>query len=431
MLIRGCEVEGRVTDVRLGGGRVREIGPGLTGEEHVLDARGGALLPGLHDHHLHLRSLAASLASVQCGPPHVTTGRELETALRQAKGEWVRGVGYHESVAGELDRRALDQIVPDRPARVQHRTGSLWITNSLALERLTPDSSPDVERDERGEPNGRLWRYDDRLRASLSKESQEQDAEISAAVTRLHAVGITSVTDATPDAEELTSSLMKIFWLGRRKLLLPDHSLPDYRSLRQQIGERQAENLAVAVHCVTRESLLLTLAVLSDLGPRPGTRVEHAAVVPAGVEQELARLGVTVVTQPDFLRTRGETYRTDVDPDDLDHLYRYETLRQAGVPVVPSSDAPFGDLDPWQVIRSARDRATGQGRVMNERERVTTRTALDGYLTPAHDPGGPPRRVGPGAPADLVLLHVPLEEALRDPSHTHVRAVFSDGHQVV
>ena len=36
-------------------------------------------------------------------------------------GEWLRGTGYHESVAGELDRHALDRWVPARPVRVQHR----------------------------------------------------------------------------------------------------------------------------------------------------------------------------------------------------------------------------------------------------------------------------------------------------------------------
>jgi predicted amidohydrolase YtcJ len=429
MLIRGCEVDGRIVDVRVDGTQISAIGErldpggGVIEGRDVIEGAGGALLPGLHDHHLHLRALAAALSSVDCGPPAVRSWSELEAALRAAEGEWIRGVGYHESVAGDLDRRALDRIVPDRPVRVQHRSGSLWMTNSAALQRMTLDASPDVERDERGEPNGRLWRYDERLRASVPAV----EPDLAAAVTRLNGYGITSVTDATPDAEEVTASSMKIFWLGRRKLLLPDHALPSYAVLRGEIARRQAENLPVAVHCVTRESLLLTLAVLAELTPLPGTRIEHAAVVPAGVERELARLGVRVVTQPDFLRTRGDGYAAEVAADDLPCLYPYERLRRAGVPVVASSDAPYGDPDPWRVIRSARDRTTTAGLILGASERVAARVALDGYLSSAHDPGGEPRRVVEGAVADLVLLRVPLAAALADPSGELVRAVFSDG----
>src|SRR3954469_13195970 len=84
--------------------------------DDVIDARGGALLPGLHDHHVHLRSLAAASASVWLGPPDVTGPSEAARRLRDAAdaakgGDWIRGIGYHESVAGRLDRQVLDQVV--------------------------------------------------------------------------------------------------------------------------------------------------------------------------------------------------------------------------------------------------------------------------------------------------------------------------------
>ena len=74
MLIRNAEVGARPgVDVRLAAGRVEAIGrleprPG----EPCTDAGGGCLLPGLHDHHLHLRALAATRHSVRCGPPECT-----------------------------------------------------------------------------------------------------------------------------------------------------------------------------------------------------------------------------------------------------------------------------------------------------------------------------------------------------------------------
>ena len=57
MLIREAEIEGQAPfDVRLHEGRVHQIARSLAPEagERVLPARGGALLPGLHDHHIHL-----------------------------------------------------------------------------------------------------------------------------------------------------------------------------------------------------------------------------------------------------------------------------------------------------------------------------------------------------------------------------------------
>ena len=127
--------------MRIAGGRIAEIGERARARagEPVLDADGGALLPGLHDHHVHLLALAAALESVACGPPAVRDRAALAAALRGAPGEWLRGVGYHESVAGALDRAALDALVPDRPARIQHRSGALWMLNSRAIERLGLD----------------------------------------------------------------------------------------------------------------------------------------------------------------------------------------------------------------------------------------------------------------------------------------------------
>ena len=104
MLIRGAEIAGSGPfDVRVEGERIAEIAPALrrVGRELTFDAYGGALLPGLHDHHIHLFALAAAEQSVRCGPPDVCNADALAHALTRAtvRDEWIRGVGYHESVA--------------------------------------------------------------------------------------------------------------------------------------------------------------------------------------------------------------------------------------------------------------------------------------------------------------------------------------------
>lgn len=455
LVIADVEVDGRRCDVHLAHGRVTGLQPPQIHRKsiaQVVGGDGGALLPGLHDHHIHLFALARAAESVDCSPAaaHDTSG--LVYALRRAPAQagWVRGVGYHESISGPLDRHTLDRIRSDVPVRVQHRSGALWMLNSAALDRVQHvlDDTADVERDGDGNPTGRLWRYDDRLRPALP----HSPPDLAATARRLASYGITGLTDATPDLDPAAVDLLAVaadsgavpqrltllgaptgaalpagLTGGPRKLLLRDHDLPDFDDLAAEIAHSHRAGRPVAVHCVTRESLVLTVVALEEVGALAGDRVEHAAVVPDGLGAGLARLGVAVVTQPDFLRTRGEDYLRDVDPADLPHLYPYAGLLSDGVRVACSSDAPYGDPDPWRVIRSATSRATSLGRTVGAAERVSAATALAGYLSPADDPGGAPRRIAPGLPADLVLLDRPLAAALADPTRDHVRAVWIAG----
>jgi predicted amidohydrolase YtcJ len=437
------EVEGRRLDVRIERGAVTHLGHDLPAADQHLDGAGGALLPGLHDHHLHLLALAAHLQSVDLSG---LDEREALAALRTGRvtGGWLRATGYYEWSHGALDRDALDTIRPDVPMRVQHRSGALWILNSAALATVAAvlDDTADVERDTTGRPNGRLWRYDARLRPALP----DTPPDLTAVGRTLARVGITSVTDATPDLDPVALSLLaaarergalpqQVTLLGAAdgaplppgmrsgpvKLLLRDHDLPSYDELTAMVAQAREQDRAVAVHCVTRHSLVLTLSVLETVGVRRGDRIEHAAVAPPELAAWMARLGVAVVTQPDFLRGRGREYVRDVEADDLPHLYPYASLLAAGVATCASSDAPYGGLDPWRIIASAANRPLGAD------ENVPARIPLEGYLSPAGDPGGRPRRLRAGARADLVLLHAPLEECLRSPSAESVRSVWIRG----
>jgi predicted amidohydrolase YtcJ len=271
--------------------------------------------------------------------------------------------------------------------------------NSRALAAITLDDSRDVERDEAGQPTGRLWRYDTRLREALPRLLPD----LTPVAAELASYGLTSVTDATPDLDAAALSDLRDFALpvtplgdpqgeGPWKVLLRDHDLPTYDELVALIAARRPR--PVAVHCVTRVSLLLTLAVLDDVGRMPGDRIEHASVVP----DPMSLHGLIVVTQPAFVVLREADYRRDVAPEDLPHLYRHRSLLQVGVDVLPSSDAPYGPVDPWAVMRAARERDLGTG------ERVDPATVIRGYQRG--------RRLRPGGSAELTLLHTPLTEAL-------------------
>jgi predicted amidohydrolase YtcJ len=453
-------------DVRLAGGLISECGTQLRpapGEPDI-DAAGGLLLPGLHDHHVHLRALAAAAASVAAGPPHTSTAAELAARLRAADaslppGTWLRAVGYHESVAGDLDREALDRLVPHRPVRVQHRTGALWMVNSLAADRLGLDRCElaGVERDAGHRPTGRLWRLDRWLAGRVPGTA----ADLGAVSRQAAALGVTGFTEATPGAasDDLASlaaapvvqrlhcmappgvpppreliagkpaaggqatggaAVPARVTAGPEKILLDDTTLPSLEEFARRIGYAHADGRPVAVHCVTRVQLVLTLAALDLAGRRRGDRIEHGAVISPESVAELR--GLTVVTQPHFVVERGEQYAADVPPADQPDLWRLRSLIDGGVSVAAGTDAPYGAADPWQAMRAAVRRPAR----FRPEEAVSPATAIALFLGQAAAPGRP-RLIAPGHPADLVLLRTGPREALGSLASDLVAATLVGG----
>ena len=422
LMIVNAEVEGVAgLNVRCRDGRVVEIGRGLAiapGED-TLDARGGALLPGLNDHHIHLFSLAAARRSVPCGPPSVTTRAQLGTALENALGDdWIRGVGYHESVAGMLDKQSLDEIRDDRPVRIQHRSGKMWFVNSLAAQRLGIETA-----------SGQLFRLDTLLRERLA-EDDDLIGAVEDTSRLLASYGVTGITDATYTNDDTTEALYQRLELCQRvnlmgddslrtgslKIMLDDAALPDLDDLRERVARAHHRGRPVAFHCVTRTELVFALAALRDAGTTPGDRIEHAAVTDGPTLRLLRQVSrddhhVTVVTQPNFIAERGDQYLEDVPPEEHDTLYRCRGFLDAGIPLGGGTDAPYGDPDPWAAIRAAVERQTTRGEILGEDETLTPEQALGLFLTPLDSPGGPPRRVVVGAPVDFCVLGTRWEEA--------------------
>lgn len=466
LLFRDVDVDGGRTDVLVRGATVAAISAGMSTDTgcETIDGRGGALLPGLWDHHIHLLALAAARDSIPVGPPQVADGAGFETALRTAvssrpAGRWIRAVGHHESVGGSIDRETLDRLAPHHPVRVQHRSGVMWVLNSRGLDAIgvrdddtdTTTTPAGLERDGAGRATGRVFGADDWLRDRLPATVPPDLASVG---RYLASRGVVGVTDATPypspdDLAPLAAAAAdgrlpqhvvamggpalteETFpaGLGRGpvKLLLADHSLPGLEDTAAWIEQAHAAGRPVAVHCVTRVSLVLALAAWEIAGSRPGDRVEHGAIVPPELRDALATAGLTVVTQPNFVAERGDQYLAEVDEDDRPHLYPCASLLHAGVPVGGSTDAPFGDPDPWAAVVAAVDRRTASGAGIGPAEAVSAQRALDLFLGRPDDPGGTSRRVAVGEPADLCLLDRPLADALSDPRSVGVRATVVDG----
>jgi len=434
MLIRRAELEGALCDVRLAGDRIARIAPSLepVPGEPSLDAAGCALLPGLHDHHIHLTAAAAALVSIHCGSPYVQNPRKLAAALRSAPGEgWIRGIGYHPSVAGEIDRAWLDRNGPDRPIRIQHRGGRMWIFNSLALVALNEPVAGD----------GRRIDADAWLRERLNAPPPD----LFPVGERLAAFGITGLTEVTPRndsadfariAEARLPQRLMIMGgaslddiapvhrsrVGAVKLHYHDHDLPSFDALTLEVARAHDAGRAVASHCVTAAELLLTLAAIEAAGAHPGDRIEHAGIAGPEATAWMAALGVTVVTQPHFIVERGDAYLAEVDPADRSWLYRLRGFLDAGIALAAGSDAPFGGLDPWASMGAAVQRPEA----FNAAERLDPEQALALYTGEADAPGVP-RRVLPGEVADLCLLDRSWADARRDLAAVHVRATLLGG----
>lgn len=455
LLFRGVEVDGSFADVLAIGGRIERVERGApsmrpTGDIEIVEGDGGALLPGLHDHHIHLAALAAAAGSVFVGPPHVSSTQHLIDVLTSADrkltaGEWIRATGYHESVAGPLDRHLLDRIVPGRPVRVQDRSGKRWTLNSEALRRIGPrvgaDEGADLE-------SGVFDRADEWLRDAIGAEFPDL-TEVS---RRLTACGVTGVTDCTPyddpsGPDHLAAAVVRdeisqevvvtgganltehrfdpVLRQGPVKLVLDDDRLPDLDEFVDSIRRAHRADRPVAIHIVTAASLAFALAAWDLAGVRPGDRIEHGSIIVPGAVARIVELGLAVVTQPGFVAERGDHYLGDVDRDEIASLYRCGSLFKLGVPIAGSSDAPYTDPDPWKGIAAAVVRRTQSCRVIGRGERLSPAEALGLYLRDPIDLGRL-RRVEAGAVADLCLLSRPLS-ADGLPCRSDVRATFRAG----
>lgn len=477
-MIRRAEIDGRSPfDVRIESDRVAAIEPTIDAcpGENILDAAGGALLPGLHDHHIHLFALAAAERSVQCGPPHVRSAAELARALAEgraasqgaevspfsdialsggvARRAWLRGFGYHESVAGDLDRSMLDSWVPDRPLRIQHRCGVAWFLNSAAIRTLRLDEGVDADGVERGadaRATGRLFRCDAFLRAALGESEVPSLASVS---TRLARYGVTGVTDATATngpseleafvrAVDRGDLIQRLHIMGNddlpdtrhthirraaRKIVLDETALPSMEELTAIIRRTHETQRSVAIHCVTRTELVLACAALRETGSSVTDRIEHAAVAPTDALELLANVRATVVTQPNFVLERGDEYLADVDERDRVWLYRCAGLLERGIPVGGGTDAPYGDSNPWLAMQAAVSRTTRSGRRLGIEERVTPERALKLFTSDPAAPGGEVRAITVGAQADLCLLDCSWSRARERLSGEDVRATFRAG----
>ncbi|MFD1613293.1 amidohydrolase family protein [Sphingomonas tabacisoli] len=425
------------------------VGTGA-GKRAEFDGRGRVLLPGLHDHHIHILASAARRSSVDLAG--LVDAKAVEAALRSAAaaappGAWLRAVGYDEGAAGLPDADLLDDWVSDRPLKLQDRTGALWALNRLGLASLGAATfPPGCERDAAGQPTGRFWRED----RWLGRHLPRSNIDVAGLGSELAALGVTGLTDAGagngPDEAALLSSsaLPQTLVLmgneslphaheyrrGPLKLLIDERDPPDLDVLARRISEARGQRRNVATHCVTATELSLFLAALElSGGALSGDRIEHGGEIATAAIAAIAQTPLTVVTNPAFIHDRGDRYRDSIDPQQWSDLYRARSLIEANIPLAAGSDAPYASFDPWLGMRTARDRLTATRQSLGRGERISARQALCLYLGEPLNPGSA-RTIAPGAPADFMLCDGSLDEVLADLTPDRVAATFVAGRPV-
>lgn len=438
LLIRNAEINGiAAQDLLIADGLIMAVGNQLPVPEQakVIEANGGAVLPGLNDHHLHLASLAVAQASLDCRPAAVNSKEGLVAALQMHASkrpeQWLRGIGYCESIAGDIDAAWLDATQIEQPLRIQHRGGRLWVFNSAALAALEATEHDPLER-VNGQLTGRLYEGDAWLQQRLAALGLGRFPDLSAISLQLASYGITGVTDTTPRNSvdtlplfaaaqakgELRQSLRMMgdasldgvdsptsdISIGEHKFHLLESALPDIDEVIRRIKNSHAVGRNVAFHCVTRTELVFALSALEAAGSRVGDRIEHASITPLECLPTLKSLGLRVVTQPALITERGDHYLAEVEQGEQAHLYRLRAFLDAGIPLAASSDAPYTQPNPWVGMQAAVNRRTVNGVVLSATEALSAEAALALYTSPLMHPGDQQAVPSPGMPGDVCLL---------------------------
>jgi predicted amidohydrolase YtcJ len=458
----------------LGLGAYTELRRYIGSDTPVLDAAGGFVVPAFHDAHVHLLTLARTSSALDCGASasiaEITAAIGARAAVA-ARGTWIRAFGYDHAQMEEQrhpTRFDLDAIAPEHPVRLQHRALHLDILNTLALQLcgLLGSSSSLIERDETGQPTGRLWHAGDLLHDHLPRlNPQSLQVDVAATSARLLQNGVTTVQDAsiTSGVEEwelfhtlaASGSLRvrlfamtgahKLFdsasarppssaiRLGHVKVMI-DESSSDPAEVRSLVAVARRAGRPVALHAVTEAELAIALDALRA-HPRPPSswapdRIEHAGVVPDPMLTELRAARVTVVGQPALIHLQGDRYHDEFPSEQHAWLHRIGSFIAAGIPYVASSDAPVTPADPQLTMFSARRRVTLSGWTLGAMERVGPLQALAAVTSAPARAGGTWPELGvlrEGAIADIVVLD-PEALSLRAETHKRpVRMTIKDG----
>ena len=397
-----------------------------------VDLRGGCVLPGFTDSHVHFPTWAVTRRELQLhGTRDDVLARVAEAVPGVASGRWLRGFGWTAD-GWEPSLSALDAISGDVPvALLAHDWHSLWV-NSAALAF----AAGDLER-----PGGELdlaagvlreeaaWSFRDRFTLASHAEMVEATR---AALPVAAARGVTAIHDKDgligsravfaeldlpfrvwqslpPDRLDEGPDYVKAYMdgtLGSRTARLLDGTGVEITSraeLEAIIRAAAARGVPVAVHAIgdraNRDALDAFEAMQDEWrGLRP--RIEHAQCLHPDDIPRFAALGVAASIQPSMAVT-DEPVAERLWADRLEGAYAYRSLHGSGARLALGSDAPVEAMDPLRGLRDAVLREWRSHEALDLQAALEALTVTPAWLAGDEDRRG---RLEPGMLADLVIL---------------------------
>ncbi len=182
----------------------------------VVDLGGRAVLPGLHDSHVH--PLFAGLEQFACRLPQAAAAADVVAAVkgcaaRAAPGEWILGGNWVAAAfrPGEQTRALLDAAAPANPVLLNDEAHhSIWVNSrALALAKIGPASADPpggiIERGAGGAPNGLLRENATRLVESVVPRTPEalRRRALILAANQMLSYGITAFTVASVRLDDI------------------------------------------------------------------------------------------------------------------------------------------------------------------------------------------------------------------------------------
>jgi predicted amidohydrolase YtcJ len=343
--------------------RVFEHAPtGLGSDVKLVDCEGGAIIPGLHDCHVHLTDtgLLAGAHDVRDCPDVaaiIRRVRDLYAARMRSMNALYAG-NYDEALIAERRpplRSELDAAAPDQPVLLTRVDGHSCVVNSAVLASFDIGGLEGVERDDAGMPTGRLraaanYAAQDAVLRSLGQEAKSAADERAATIalrngiTTAHNVIITDEPfeqlqehyrrDASLPLRVLSKScstdVRKVKRLGRRLFggdIFVDGSIGSrtaavsrqyrdvpgdgtlylgHETLYELFDEAAEARLSLGVHAIGDRAIEAAVAAWEAVIARRGRlddvrpSIDHFEIASADQIQRAARCGILLSMQPAF-----------------------------------------------------------------------------------------------------------------------------------
>jgi len=432
----------------------------------VIDCQGKTVVPGFNDAHCHIFALIRKLLSLDLSPPSVNSIADIKAAIRHRarntpSGRWLTGTGYNEFYLAEKrhpNRWDIDEVAPQHPVVLAHRSLHACVLNSLALSLAgitmeTPEPVGGlIDRDlDTGEPTGLLFEMLGYVLQKVMPPLSEDELAKGIALANQHylSYGITSLQEATVSnnlsqwqtfhrfKHKLKSRVSMMFGidvlsqfqeagltagsgdsqlrLGGVKLILNETTgqlQPSQPELNQQALSAHRAGFQLAIHAIepsTVEAAIIALEYAHSHLPQAGRRhrIEHCSVCPPQLLERLSELQAIIVTQPPFIYYSGERYLATVPASQLPWLYRIKSFLDSGLIAAGSSDSPVVPDNPLVGIYAAVTRRAESGQQLQPEECISAKQALAMYTMNAAYASfeeGIKGSISQGKLADMVVL---------------------------